>query len=137
MGQQRGFLPFVKYAVKSRNKFLLGRAMLVDSCINYQSDHTGNYTYFAGEDVSEIAELPEGFVSHRIPAQHYAKFMTEPGPLPGVVIQAWMSIWNMTDDELGGKRTYETDFELYDIRAQDPANAVVDIYIGLSPTNSY
>lgn len=35
----------------------------------------------------------------------------------------------------GGKRKYIADFEIYDQRAADPNNAVIDIYIGMtSPT---
>jgi predicted transcriptional regulator YdeE len=33
--------------------------------------------------------------------------------------------------ELGGDRRYATDFEIYDQRAQDPNNTILDIYIGL------
>lgn len=50
--------------------------------------------------------------------------------MPDIVIQAWQAIWKMTPEDLGGKRTYRADFEIYDQRAQDPQNSVVDIYIG-------
>ncbi len=37
----------------------------------------------------------------------------------------------MTAEELGGERNYITDFEIYDERANDPQNTVLDIYIGI------
>jgi predicted transcriptional regulator YdeE len=37
----------------------------------------------------------------------------------------------MSTDELGGRRAFKTDFEIYDQRAADPENAQVDVYIGL------
>ena len=48
-----------------------------------------------------------------------------------VVINAWQKIWNMSVSDFGGKRAYLADFELYDHRAGDPANAIVDIHIGI------
>ena len=51
--------------------------------------------------------------------------------MPAVLIQAWQSIWNMSERDMGGKRTYRVDFEMYDERAQDPQNTVLDIFIGI------
>jgi predicted transcriptional regulator YdeE len=42
-----------------------------------------------------------------------------------------MKIWQSNLD-----RTYTTDFEVYDERAQNPANVVVDIFIGVASSNS-
>jgi predicted transcriptional regulator YdeE len=97
----------------------------------YESDFTGNYTYFLGEEVTSLEQVPEGFKTLVIPAQAYTKFTTLPGPMPGVVIDAWQKIWSMTDQELAGKRAYCADFELYDERASDPHNVIVDLYIGI------
>jgi len=41
-------------------------------------------------------------------------------------------LWKMNENDFGGKRKYLADFEVYDKRASDPSNAVVDIYIGLN-----
>jgi predicted transcriptional regulator YdeE len=97
----------------------------------YESDYTGAYTYFIGEEVNSIEDLPEGLESHIIPPQTYAKFTTEPASMPNVVINAWKEIWEMSPEVLGGKRRYNTDFEIYDVRAKDPQNVVLDLYIGL------
>lgn len=51
--------------------------------------------------------------------------------MPDVLVNAREGIWKMQDQELGGKRRYQTDFEIYDERASDHQNIVLDIYIGL------
>lgn len=98
---------------------------------DYESDYTGDYTFYIGEEVSSIDEIPEGLESHIIPPQTYVKFTTESGPMPNIVINAWQEIWKMSPEVLGGKRRYHTDLEVYDERAQDHQNVVLDLYIGL------
>ncbi len=98
---------------------------------NYESDHTGPYTYFIGEEVTSEEDIPSGLETLTISSQEYAKFTTEPGPMPFVVINAWQKIWHMTAENLGERR-YHADFEVYDQRAQNFQSAVVDIYIGLN-----
>jgi predicted transcriptional regulator YdeE len=97
----------------------------------YEGDCTGDYTYFIGEEVTSHDLIPEGMQALTIPKQQYAKFTTEPGSMPEVCITAWQAIWKMSDDALGGSRRYHTDFELYDERANDPHNLVLDLYIGI------
>ncbi len=99
---------------------------------DYESDHTGDYTYFIGEEVTSLNEVPEGLTTLIIPAQTYTKFTNGPGTMPDVVREPWMKIWEMSSDELGGTRSYITDFEVYDSRAADHSNVVLDIYIGLN-----
>jgi predicted transcriptional regulator YdeE len=98
---------------------------------DYESDITGDYTYFIGEEVSSFETIPEGFQTLSIPAQTYAKFTTEPGPMPDVVIGAWQKIWQMTPEDFGSQRRFSADFELYDERASDHQNATLDVYIGI------
>jgi predicted transcriptional regulator YdeE len=73
----------------------------------------------------------EGFSSIIIPAQNYAKFTSKPGIMPEVCIDMWQNIWKMKSGELGGKRAYLADFEVYDKRALDPSKTVLDIYVGV------
>lgn len=106
----------------------------VTFCIytDYESDYTGAYTYFIGEEVESLeTPLPEEFDTHVIPRQDYAKFTTNPGPMPDVLINAWNNIWNMSSEDLGGKRLYHSDFEIYDERAADHNNVVLDVFIGI------
>lgn len=100
---------------------------------DYEKDHTGEYTYFIGEEVSLFnSELPEGFQKLIIPKQHYAKFTTGPAPMPDVIANAWKEIWEISPKQLGGDRSYKTDFEIYDERAADHQNIVLDLYVGIN-----
>lgn len=98
---------------------------------DYESDFTGVYTYFIGEEVTTFDNLSEGLEMHTIAPQIYTKFTTEQGHIPGVVIEAWQKIWQMPTEQLGGKRSYRSDFEMYDERAVDYQKAIIDIYIGI------
>ncbi len=98
---------------------------------DYESDLSGDYTFFIGEEVSSFDDLPEGLSTLTIPAQQYTTFSSDRGPMPDVCINLWQKIWSMTPEALGGARAYQTDFELYDERAQDPKNTVLDIYVGI------
>jgi predicted transcriptional regulator YdeE len=99
---------------------------------NYESDYRGAYTYFIGEEVTSLDDpLPEDFQKLIIPTQKYVKFTTSPAPMPDVIVNAWSNIWKMSSDELGGKRRYQTDYEIYDERAKDHQNIVLDIWVGI------
>lgn len=102
---------------------------------DYESDHAGDYTFFIGEEIDEdVAEsyVPgEGLKKLVIPAQNYAKFTTESGQMPFVVLSAWQKIWQMTPENLGGTRSFKTDFQIHDERSFNPMNTVVDIYVGV------
>ena len=103
--------------------------------VDYASDEHGDYTYFVGEAVSGIDNpLPEGLSHYIIPEQTYTCFTTNPGAFPAVVINAWKSIWQMSSQELGGARSYQADFEVYDQRAINPLASVVDLYVGITPS---
>ena len=97
----------------------------------YESDYRGDYTYFIGEEVTSIGDLAPGFTALTIPPQYYIKFTNEPGPMPGVCIDMWQKIWALSQEDLRFERAYEADFELYDHRAVDPKNTVLDIFIGI------
>lgn len=97
----------------------------------YESDHTGDYTYFIGEEVSKHSDIPSDLKALMIPAQKYVKFTNGPDCMPDVVRKPWLEIWKMTPKELGGHRNYLADFEIYDERATDHQNIVLDIFIGV------
>ncbi len=98
---------------------------------DYETDENGEYTYFVGEEVESFGSLDPMFETRTIPAQQYAKFNVGPGTMPDVCINAWMTIWKMKSEDFGGKRTYIADFEIYDERASDPTNTILDIYVGI------
>ena len=98
---------------------------------DYESDHHGDYTYFIGEEVSSLVDVPDGLEALIIPAQKYVKFTNGPGSMPDVLRKPWEQIWQMTPKEFGGKRCYLADYEIYDERSRDHQNIVLDIYIGI------
>jgi predicted transcriptional regulator YdeE len=97
----------------------------------YESDFQGKYTYFVGEEVNGADPVPAGLSILSVPAQKYMKFTTEAGPMPTVVIAAWQQIWQMTAKDFGGDRGYQADFEVYDQRAANPQETVLDIFVGI------
>jgi predicted transcriptional regulator YdeE len=98
---------------------------------DYAGDHTGEYTFLLGSRVRDLSRIPEGMMAKRVPSGKYAVVTTDRGPVAPVVISAWQKIWSLTPEQLGGRRAFRTDYELYDERATDPQNSQVDIYIGL------
>lgn len=98
---------------------------------DYDSDEYGEYRYFIGEEVSEVGTLPEGLTTLTIPTGRYEKFTSPRGAMPGVVIEAWQHIWQLDEAQLKGLRQYVVDFEIYDERAADPQNTIVDCYVGM------
>lgn len=97
----------------------------------FESDENGPYTYFIGVAVSSFEHVPEGLSTLEIPAQRYCKWAVGPGPTPEACVEAWQAIWQMNEEDFGGKRRYLADFERYDQRAANPNDACFDIYLGL------
>jgi predicted transcriptional regulator YdeE len=93
----------------------------------YESDEHGAYTFVLG---GKRGSTSDGVALKTVPAGRYAVFTSEPGPVEKVVIETWQRIWSELPSS-SGLRSYIADFEVYDERAADPANAVVDIYVGV------
>jgi predicted transcriptional regulator YdeE len=103
----------------------------VDSAIvavytDYASDQDGEYTFVIGARVKAGVEAPAGMVAKIIPAGRYAVFVSERGPVGEVVMKTWQGVW-----AAGIARAYRADYELYDERARDPGNAVVEVRVGV------
>jgi len=98
---------------------------------NQSNDYLGSYTYFIGEEVESFADAMQDLKKITIPAQKYIKFTTAKGSMPQIVINAWMEIWQMSVADLGHERNFIADFEIYDERASNLADAEVDIFIGI------
>jgi predicted transcriptional regulator YdeE len=97
----------------------------------YASDKDGEYTYLLGARVTKVENLPAGMVAKNVPAGRYAVFTSERGPVQKVVVEMWQRVWATPKNELGGDRTYKADYEVYDQRAQNPTDSVVDLYIAI------
>jgi predicted transcriptional regulator YdeE len=99
---------------------------------NYAGDEKGDYDYLLGARVTSIDHLPSGMSWRKVETGPYAVILTDKGAMPGVLQAAWARIWKMTPTELGGKRTFATDYEVYDQRSANPQDAQVEIHIGLA-----
>jgi predicted transcriptional regulator YdeE len=97
---------------------------------DYTSDHNGEYSFLIGAKVKDGIAAPTGMVAKHIRAGRYAVFTSEKGPFAKIVPSVWQKIFRL-EDAGTLKRAYQTDFELYDQRAQDPQNGQVDIYVGV------
>jgi predicted transcriptional regulator YdeE len=97
----------------------------------YANDKDGEYTYVLGARVTKVESVPAGMVAKNVPAGRYALFTSETGPVQKIVVEMWQRVWATPKSALGGDRAYKADFELYDQRAQNPADSVVDLYIGV------
>jgi predicted transcriptional regulator YdeE len=102
---------------------------------NYASDETGAYDYLLGARVASVDHLPAGMSWRRVEPATYAVLLTDKGQMPGVLQATWDRIWHMAPGDLGGKRAFITDYEIYDKRTADPQNAQVEIHIGLIPAS--
>jgi predicted transcriptional regulator YdeE len=97
----------------------------------YASDKDGEYTYVLGARVTKVESVPAGMVVKNVPAGRYAVFTSEKGPVQKVVVEMWQRVWATPKSALGGDRTYKADFEVYDQRAKNPADSVVDLYVSV------
>ena len=98
---------------------------------DYASDHDGEYTFLLGARVTSDADVPAGMVAKEIPGGKFAVFTSEKGAAQKVVPELWMKINSLPKTAVGGDRVYRADFEVYDGRARDPGNLVVDVYVGI------
>jgi predicted transcriptional regulator YdeE len=98
---------------------------------DYETDHTGHYSYLLGLPVSSVVHLSAKLAVKHIAAGRYAVITSKRGPVSEVVPEVWRRIWSMSPRELGGTRAFLADYEIYDQRAADPANTQIDVYVGL------
>lgn len=103
---------------------------------HYSSDENGDYDYLLGGRVTSVENLPAGMTYTVVQPGPYAVVMTEVGAMPGVLQAAWRRIWRMTPAELGGRRAFQTDYEIYDQRSANPKQAQVEIHFGLKTGNN-
>lgn len=100
---------------------------------NYESDEDGAYDLLIGVPVSTIENLSADITFAAIATGEYAIVTTERGPIAQQVYGAWKEIWSLSPEQLGGRRAFLADYEIYDHRAADPADAVVEIHVGIEP----
>lgn len=98
---------------------------------DYETDHTGHYTYLLGLPTSSAEAQPANLTVKHVPPGRYAVFTSGRGPIRQVVPEIWQRIWSISPEEMGGARSFHADFEIYDQRTADPENAQIDVYVGL------
>ncbi len=99
---------------------------------DYQKDRNGDYDFTLGVRVSDSSVVPPGMAVKRIPAARYSIVTSGKGPAHQVVPAAWQEVWKLEHgSQLGGIRSYKSDFEVYDDRSRDPGNVQVDIFVGV------
>lgn len=122
---------FARENVASRIPHKAAPGYLLELYTEYESNEHGAYTAFLGFEVTSLEEAPEGMIAKIIPASTYAVFTTERGMLGQVVQDAWREIWSMNEMQLGGKRSFTADFEVFHEGSQNPQDAKLDIYVSL------
>ena len=80
---------------------------------DYATDNTGDYTYTLGYRVTSADKIPDGMVARTVRAGKYSVFVSETGPPQEVIPALWQRITQLTPQQLGGARAYQTDFETY------------------------
>jgi predicted transcriptional regulator YdeE len=99
---------------------------------DFSGTRMGEYKVVIGAKVKDKAQIPEGLVLKTIPAGKYFVLTSEKGPAPTVIPAAWIKVGALEDkDQLGGRRSYKADFEVYGPTATDPQNLQADLYVGL------
>ncbi|WP_313090193.1 GyrI-like domain-containing protein [Chryseobacterium flavum] len=93
---------------------------------DYEKDHTRPYTTVLGCKVENLDNIPEGMEGYSFDGGNYMKFTVRGDLSKGLVINQWIKIWEM---DLG--RIFTADFEIYGEKAQNPADAEVDILIAV------
>lgn len=89
---------------------------------DYASDEKGDYTVMTACETNSAA-VPNGFVTKKIPAGKYAKFIVK-GNMMTAPAEFWHKLWEMKLD-----RSFVCDFEEY--QNSDIDNAEIHIYIGI------
>jgi len=118
-------------AIDVRDKSLHSRdAAIIALYTEYENDEHGAYTFVLGAKADPAWVIPDGLVLKTVPAGRYAVFTSERGPIRKMVVETWLRIWSELSSA-SNLRSYVADFEVYDQRAADPANAVVEIYVGV------
>ena len=95
---------------------------------DYEKGKEGAYTLIIGLPVLSLTEIPDGMVGITIPEGKFAQIEVK-GDIKTAIPAAWQSIWD--DEKLEEQRAYTFDYEVYDERAADPNNAIVDIFLAL------
>lgn len=98
----------------------------------YESDHTKPYTAILGCKVENLDTIPNGMVGKSFDGGTYSKTTAKGDLMQSLVVNQWSKIFEMKLD-----RTYDADFEIFGEKAQNPADAEVEFYVGIKGYQKY
>ena len=93
---------------------------------DYEKDHTRPYTTLLGCRVTSLDNIPDGMTGKTFAEGPYTSFLAKGNLQEGVVFDTWQQIWNSDIP-----RAFTADFEVYGEKAQNPADAEVEIFIAV------
>ncbi len=93
---------------------------------DYESDHTKPYSAILGCKAENLDTIPTGMVGKSFYGGNYVKTTAKGDLMQGLIVNEWSRIFEMELD-----RTYVADFENFGEKAQNPADAEVDFYVGI------
>lgn len=93
---------------------------------NYENDPSGTYSLILASEVNSLEDVPEGMVAVNIPTAQYLVF-TADGDSPAALARAWKDIWSYFSNNAPYKRTYTTDFEVYDKSFPDQVDVCIAV----------
>lgn len=94
---------------------------------DYESNYKGDYTCIIGFNVTDLVNVPDGFVGRKFEPQASKKYLAK-GDMPMAVLDVWNDIWKK---DVSLNRSYLYDYELYTDRAWAKDVQEVDVFIGV------
>jgi len=93
---------------------------------NYDGDHLMPYTTLLGCCVKDLTKVPEKMIGLPFNGGNYEEFIAKGDLTQKVVYDTWDSIWQQNLD-----RNYKADFEVYGVKAVNPKDGEVSIFVGV------
>lgn len=93
---------------------------------DYDSDASGPYSLTVGLPVDPRVAVSSRLTRVTIPAGDYLQFTAE-GDMPGSLTGAWMRIWDYFSSSNEPRRSYQSDYELHELKNPER----VEIFVGI------
>jgi predicted transcriptional regulator YdeE len=92
----------------------------------YESDHTKPYTTILGCKVATLNTIPDEMVGKSFDGGNYVKLSAKGDLRKDLIINKWLEIW-----QIDLQRVFTADFEVFGVKAQNPADAEIDFLIAV------
>jgi len=93
---------------------------------DYESDHTKPYTAILGCKVDNLNTIPDGMVGKSFDGGNYVELSAKGNLMKGLIVNKWTEIW-----EMDLERVFTADFEVFGVKAQNPADSEIDFLIAV------